>query len=88
MPTLSLLLFLPLCGIVLSAFSRGLGPYLDAISAPDALHALKLTAEAAAIPGPRPGIRRSCRLGPRAHEFPGRRALDSLSSTFPWPSPR
>lgn len=76
---LALLLFLPLGGIVASAFSRGLGPYLDAVTAPDALHALTLTAEAAAISLPLNlifGVAAAWALA--RHEFPGRQALITL----------
>ncbi len=76
---LSLLLFLPLGSIVHSAFSRGLGPYLEAVTTPDALHALKLTAEAAAISLPLNlvfGVAAAWALA--RHEFPGRQALITL----------
>jgi sulfate transport system permease protein len=76
---LFLLLFLPLGGIFLSAFSRGLDPYVGAISAPDALHALKLSAEAAAISLPLNlvfGVAAAWAVA--RHEFPGRQALITL----------
>lgn len=76
---LFLLLFLPLAGIVHSAFSRGLEPYLAAISTSDAMHALKLTAEAAIISLPLNlvfGVAAAWAIG--KHEFPGRQALVTL----------
>ncbi len=49
---LTLFLFVPLVSVFVQAFAKGIGVYLDAISHPDALAAVKLTLLAAAISVP------------------------------------
>jgi sulfate transport system permease protein len=49
---LTLFLFVPLAAVFVQAFAKGVGVYLDAITEPDALSAVKLTLIAAAISVP------------------------------------
>jgi sulfate/thiosulfate transport system permease protein len=76
---LALLLALPLGLVLYRTFDHGLGPVVDALKQPDALHALKVTLEVsilAVILNTIFGVGVSLILV--RHRFPGRRILDAL----------
>jgi sulfate/thiosulfate transport system permease protein len=76
---LALLLVLPVAAVVWRAFSAGVAPVWQAVTAPDALHAFWLTALIAAIAVPLNtlfGV--ACAVVLVRHRFPGRRLLDAV----------
>jgi sulfate transport system permease protein len=76
---LALLLVLPVAAVVWRAFSAGVAPVWQAVTAPDALHAFWLTALTAAIAVPLNtlfGV--ACAVVLVRHRFPGRRLLDAV----------
>lgn len=76
---LVLLLILPLAGIVIGAFEKGWAVYWEAITTPEALHAVKLTVNSALIALP---INLVFGVGAAwlitRHDFRGKRALETL----------
>src|ERR1700694_2297376 len=76
---ISMLLLIPVAMIAWRTFAHGLGPVLDAIKQPDALHALWLTLIAALIAVPANTIFGVlCALLLVRHEFPGKSLLSTL----------
>jgi sulfate/thiosulfate transport system permease protein len=76
---LALVLVVPVGAVVWRAFSHGLAPVWQAVTAPDALHAFWLTVLIAAIAVPLNtlfGV--ACAVVLVRHRFPGRRLLDAV----------
>ena len=76
---LALVLVVPVGAVVWRAFSHGLAPVWQAVTAPDAMHAFWLTVLIAAIAVPLNtlfGV--ACAVVLVRHRFPGRRLLDAV----------